>query len=223
MDEANQRKKVIIKAPKPNVAAVGLVPSVIAIQKDKDGNEKAKRYASDEDNYSANYHDGICKESFETTAITKPKPKGYKKLKERRVVGRLLPCFNKNHNSKFVETNIADVFIEDSEVKKKIGIQITFSDGKALEKLMKNKSLTRHGDEYLLFSEPIKRAIESKGESKYPFADRNKTVLALDGWVGVTGKVLLSFKSQEKDFLNKAGYCQIWFVGITNDTVIRLY
>lgn len=230
MYEMSKKKDVIIEVPTATIAAVALAPGVAAINKDKDGNVKAVRYGDGEGSYSADYDGEICEESAEITNRPKNKSAVDKKREERHIVRHLLLAFNKENSSNFIISeedpepdNIADVFIEDPETKNKIGIQITVSDDKAISQLKRTKSLSRRGNAYQLFSDSIIMRIKAKTDTKYPEADRRKTVLSLNGWHGVTEKVLQRFKSQEKDFLNKTGYYQIWFVGITQGTIIRLY
>jgi hypothetical protein len=225
----SERKDVIIKVPTAKITGVALVPSVTAVSKDKNDNIKAKRHGNEEGNYSADYDGEIVKESAE---ITNPKSKSEADQKniEKQVVRRLLPVFNRDNSANFLISNeetepdhIVDVFIEDSNTKAKIAIQVTVSDEKAIAQLRSTKSLSRSGNAYQLFSDAIKTRIGAKTTTKYPEALRRKTVLALDGWHGVTKKILDSFKMQEKDFLEQAGYSQIWFVGIITEEVVRLY
>lgn len=224
----SERKDVIIKVPTANIKAVALTPSVTAVSKDKNGNVKAKRHGDEEGSYSADYDGEVVEESAE---ITNPKSKSEVDQKniEKQVVRRLLPVFNTDNSTNFLISNeepkrddIVDVFIEDSNTKAKIAIQVTASDEEAIAQLRSTKSLSRNGNAYQLFSDAIKTRIEAKTE-KYPEIDRRKTVLVLDGWHGVTKKILDSFKMREKDFLEQAGYCQIWFVGIIAEDIVRLY
>ena len=224
----SERKDVIIKVPTANIEAVALTPDVDAVSKDKNGNVKAKQHGDGEGSYSADYDGELVMESAE---ITNPKSKSEVDQKniEKQVVRRLLPVFNTDNSTNFLISNeepkrddIVDVFIEDSNTKAKIAIQVTASDEEAIAQLRSTKSLSRNGNAYQLFSNAIKTRIEAK-TGKYPEIDRRKTVLVLDGWHGVTKKILDSFKMREKDFLEQAGYCQIWFVGIIAEDIVRLY
>ena len=225
----SKRKDVIHKVPTARITAVALVPSFTAVSKDNNGNIKAKRHGDSEGSYSADYNGEVVEESAE---ITDPKSKSEVDQKniEKQVVGRLLPVFNKDNSTNFLISNeeterddIADVFIEDSNTKSKIATQVTVSDEKAIAELRRTKSLSRSGNAYQLFSDAIKTRIRAKTTTKYPKALSRKTVLALDGWPGVTKKILDSFKMQEKGFLEKASYRQIWFVGIIAEDIVRLY
>jgi len=221
-------KDAIIEVPTANIEAVALTPSVTAVSKDKNGNVKAKRHANGEGSYSVDYEGEGVEESAE---ITNPKSKSEVDQKniEKQVVQRLLPVFNRDNPKNYLISNeeptrddIVDVFIEDSNTKAKIAIQVTVSDEEAIAQLRSTKSLSRKGNAYQLFSEAIKTRIKAK-TGKYPERDRSKTLLVLDGWHGVTKKILDRFKMQEKDFLEQAGYCQIWFVGIIAEDIVRLY
>jgi len=222
-----ERKDVIIELPPPpNTETVGLAPGVTTVSKDKNGNVKAKRHEDGEGSYSADYDGEVVKESAE---ITNPKSKSEVDQKniEKKVVRRLLPVFNRDNSTNFLISNeepkrddSVDVFIEDSNTKAKIAIQVTVSDAGAIAQLRSTKSWTRNGNAYKL-SDAIKTRIKAKTE-QYPEKDRRETVLALDGWPGVTKKTLDSFKMREKDFLEQTGFCQIWFVGIAED-IVRLY
>jgi hypothetical protein len=225
----NKKKDVIIEIPMAMAGAVTLGGSVTAVAKDKHGNVKAVRHGDGEGSYSGNYDGEICEESAE---ITNPKSKSEieRKREDKHVVRRLLPIFNRNNSSNFLisdddpkQADIVDVFIEDSDAGVKIGVQVTFSDEKAISQLRRTKSLSRRGNAYQLFRDATIMRIKAKTDTKYPEADRRETVLALNGWPGVTEKVIQTFKSREIDFLKQAGYYQIWFVGITDETVIRLY
>jgi len=224
----SERKDAIIKVPTANIKAVALTPSVTAVSTDKNGNVKAKRHGDGEGSYSADYDGEVVEESAE---ITNPKSKSEVDQKniEKQVVRRLLPVFNTDNSTNFLISNeepkrddIVDVFIEDSNTKAKIAIQVTASDEEAIAQLRSTKSLSRNGNAYQLFSNAIKTRIEAK-TGKYPEIDRRKTVLVLDGWHGVTKKILDSFKMREKDFLEQAGFCQVWFVGIIAEDIVRLY
>lgn len=224
----SERKDAIIKVPTANSEAVALTPSVTAVSKDKNGNVKAKRHGDGEGSYSADYDGKVVEESAEITNLKSKSEVDQKKI-ERQVVRRLLPVFNTDNSTNFLISNeepkrddIADVFIEDSNTKAKIAIQVTASDEEAIAQLRSTKSLSRNGNAYQLFSNAIKTRIEAK-TGKYPEIDRRKTVLALDGWHGVTKKILDSFKMREKGFLEQAGYCQIWFIGIIAEDIVRLY
>jgi hypothetical protein len=224
----SERKDVEIKVPTANVEVVALAPGVTAVSKDKSGNLKAKRQEDGEGSYSADYDGEEVKESAE---ITNPKSKSEADQKniEKKVVRRLLPVFNKGNSTNFLiingapeQNNIADVFIKDPNTGVRKGIQVTVSDEGAITQLRSKKSLSRRGNEYQLYSAAIKKRIEDK-TGKYPEDDRRKTVLALDGWPGVNSRMLNSFRMQEKGLLEKAGYCQIWFVGTIADDIVRLY
>jgi len=224
----SERKDAIIKVPTANIKVAALTPGITTVSKDKNGNVKAKRHEDGEGSYSADYDGEVVEESAE---ITNPKSKSEVDQKniEKQVVGRLLPVFNRDNSTNFLISNEepkrddnVDVFIEDSNTKAKIAIQVTVSDEEAIAQLRSTKSLSRNGNAYQLFSNAIKTRIEDKTE-RYPEIDRRKTVLVLDGWHGVTKKILDSFKMREKDFLEQAGYCQIWFVGIIAEDIVRLY
>lgn len=225
--QMSERKDVIHKVPIANMTAEALVPSFTAVSKDKNGNTKVKQHADGEGSYSADYNGEVIEESAE---ITNPKSKSEIDQKdiEKQVVRRLLTVLNRDNLTHFQISNeeprqddIVDVFIEDSNTKVKIAIQVTVSDEKAIAQLRSTKTLSRGGNAYQLSSDAIKMRINAK--TKYPEALRRKTVLALDGWHGVTKQILDSFKIQEKNFLEQSGYCQIWFVGIIVEDIIRLY
>jgi len=223
----SERKDAIFEVPTANtIEVVGLAPGVTTVSKDKNGNVKAKRHEDGEGSYSADYDGEVVKESAE---ITNPKSKSEVDQKniEKKVVRRLLPVFNRDNSTNFLISNeepkrddSVDVFIEDSNTKAKIAIQVTVSDAGAIAQLRSTKSWSRNGNAYKL-SDAIKTRIKAKTE-QYPEKDRRETVLALDGWLGVTKKTLDSFKMREKDFLEQTGFCQIWFVGIAED-IVRLY
>ncbi|MBN1689930.1 MAG: hypothetical protein JW901_02780 [Dehalococcoidia bacterium] len=228
MNTADKNKNVIHNVPLVNLDMATLVPSFTAVSKDKNGNIKSKRYGDEELSYSADYKDEVIEESSE---ISNPKSKSEdrKRIMERRVVQRLLPVFNENNSTNFIiskgeppQDGIADVFIEGSNTKERKAIQVTISDEKAVAKLGRTKSLSRSGKTYQISSEAIKTRVNAKTSTKYPEALRSKTVLALDGWHGVTKKTLDEFKIKEKDFLKRAGYSQIWFVGTITEEIVRL-
>lgn len=224
----SERKDAIIEVPTANIKAVTLAPSVTAVSKDKNGNDKAKQHGDGEGSYYGVYDGKKLKESAEITHL-KSKSEVDQKNMEKQVVRRLLPVFNEDNSTNFLISNeepelddIVDVFIKDSNTKAKKAIQVTASDAGAIAQLRSTKSLSRNGNVYQLFSDAIKTSIKAKTEH-YPEIDRRKEVLALDGWHGVTKKILDSFKMREKDFLEQAGYYQIWFVGIIAEDIVRLY
>jgi len=215
--------------PTAAITSEALVPSMTAIQKGKDGNEKTISYVDEKLSTTAKFQDGICEESSEMGS-NNANQKRDKKKEDAGVVGRLLPFLNNENNSHFTisdeipdENSMDDVLIEELDSGNKLGIQITVSDGKALESLHKKRSLNRSGDEGIIFDGNIKQAIEKKGECKYPAHDREKRILALKGWPSVTKTMLEGFKEREKDSLKQAGYYQIWFVGIVDEYILRLY
>lgn len=194
--------------------------------KDKDGNETSRQYLDEKTQYSIDYSGEAIKETAEAERLSRTD----RKIRERAVIDRLLPIYNRVNSTHFtisneiiMEDDNIDVLMEELDTNKKVGIQITVSDAKATGKLRHSLSLFRRGDAYRIFSNAIISAIEPKTGRKYSPADRQKTVLALDGWPAVRGKDLSKFKNQEKNFLKKAVYYQIWFVGITEDTIVQLY
>ncbi len=150
-------------------ATFGLnIPGIIAIQKGGDGKEKIISYTDAKLNITTNFHGGICEESSEVDSNNTSQKRDAIK-EDRKVVKRLLPFLNEENNSHFTisgeipeKNSINDVFIEEVDTGNKLGVQVTFSDGKALEYLHKKRSLNRRGDADTIFDGAIKQAVEKR-------------------------------------------------------------
>lgn len=215
-----KRRRYIIKGK------VGLSDNVHIKHKDKNDNVKGLRFSGIEGIYSMDTDGKTYKES---AGIDKNYIVG-KETENKRLINRWLSVFNRENKSHYVisgkpieQASIIDILIENPETKREIGIQITHSDAQAIRELKSKKKMSREGDLYLTHSVAIKKRIGSKSERKYPLEERNKTILALDGWFGTTRSILNRLKVEEKDFLKEAGYLQIWFVGLIEDEIVRLY
>lgn len=225
LDQISKRKRIPKKKRYVMKDSIGLSGSLHAVHKDKDNNVKGKRYSGSDGSHSIDINGKTFKESAEIN-------EGYRideETENKRLVNRLLPIFNKENNSAYVisdkpreKASIIDILIENPETKQEIGIQTTHSDEKAIGQLRREKSVSREGDLFLICSEAIKKRIGDKS-NKYPLKDKKETILALDGWFGVTRAVLERFKVEERTFLKRAEYLQIWFVGKVDDDIVRLY
>ena len=220
MTESNAPEPVV-KAPIPYTSGICGTPEIIIMGYTFMGNDK------DGDIITIQHEDGEVRygrsgdgKTFTESAVMKPQPidklRREKYRREKYVAELLLPDFNKENSASFMickekpEPGISDVYILDAHAGQRIAVQVTCSDADATGKLKRNKYFDRNGD-YQTISKAIKERIVAK--QKYEPALRKEAVLVLDGWPGVTKKVLERFRDEEKDFLTKAGWGQIWFVG----------
>ena len=166
--------------------------------------------------------------------ITISSPKEQNKLlqsPEEEVVRRLLKVYNYTHNSNYEIINdgqppqcdSTDVKIIDKATGHSKEIQVTVSDRQAMEDLGRNKGrLERRGETNELVKAALDQAINEK-RLIYPTEVRQNLTLVLDGWRTVKPNNLDYYREQQQQFMTDSAFKEIWFVGYTDGTTLRLF
>jgi hypothetical protein len=164
--------------------------------------------------------------------ITISSPKEQKKLlhrPEEEVVHCLLKVYNYTHNSNYEIINdgqppqhdSTDVKIIDKTTGRSEEIQVTVSDSGAMQGLGRNKGrLERKGESNELVRAALDKAIN--GKLFYAIDVRQNLILALDGWRTVKPNNLDYYREKQQQFMADSGFKEIWFVGYTDKTILRL-
>lgn len=222
-------KKLLSKAINKFISVfdtASVTDSLSLVLRSQNNKIKAIRNVSDEHELAVNFNGNKIEEQY---VIKQDKRRlNSKQEQEIQVVNRFLPVFNSKNSSQFVlsqnqppiDSHI-DVLITETKTKQEMGLQVRVSDDQPWGKLYRNKIFERLGVGFKIHHKAIKRAIEDK--KKYPLQLRDNLILLLDGWLSVRPEDLEYFINTEKEFMQKSGFKEIWFVGGLTETIVRLH
>jgi len=203
---------------------VGLSSGFEAVQKSKD-QTKAVRSSNANTSYSADYDSEHGKEKIETAE------KYNKKAREQAAARRILSKYNTLHNTQYlfdpniqpVVDDIADAYFVDNKSKITVLIQVRISDDQPWKDVNTKGVYERAGEAYEISNSSIKKAIRDKVDKNYDKATQQQTVLVLDGWPFVTKDHLDRFKKEERLLMANSLFKEIWFAGVRDETIDRLF
>lgn len=209
------------------LSEVKMTSSLRAEAKHKGRTTKAIREVDSNGEYYADYGGQDLTDLKEGYKGQPRKTKTSKPSKEIGIVNRLLPKFNTFHNGNYSidenkqpkQADSADVIIRDPNTGKVVKIQVRESDDEHQYPISTGK-FSRAGNSYDIASKAIRRAIQDKIDKNY--ADKSNLVIALGGWKSVRKEELVKFSTNESNFLEKAGFKEIWFVGQEDETIVKL-
>jgi len=208
-------------------AKMGLEPSLEIEAKKASGDVYNKIDKYTKLTHAAFYSGGNIEEKSTISS-----PNEQKKLlqrSEREIVELLLPAYNRTHSANYaidanqpIEYDSTDVKVIDKTIGHSEEVQVTISDGNAMQNLGRNKGrLERKGESNALVQAALDKAIKKK--LSYPKEARQNLILALDGWRTVKPNNLDYYREKQQQFMADSGFKEIWFVGCADETILRLF
>ena len=217
-----------MKHENKNKTKIGLEPTLEIEAKKSSGD-----VYSEIDKYSKLTHSAFYSGDKIEEKVTIRSPKEQSDLlqrKEEEIVNSLLSAYNRTHNSNYEiskgqppQYDSTDIIIVDKTTGGSEKIQVTVSDSQAFENLARSKGiLKRNGEINKLTKAALDKAINKKKDI-YSTRDRQNLTLVLDGWRTVKPNNLDYYREQQQQFMADSGFKEVWFVGHTDETVLRLF
>lgn len=201
------------------------VKESLAIAKSSGGKQTGISVVEDDREFSSERQGNVHSEqaTIKMSATTR------KEEQEIQVAYRLLPAYNKFHNTDYEsaknvkQNDSVDVICSSASGKYPIlNLQVRVSDDVAVGTLIKQKSFSRDGTGSEIFCKACFKAIDEKSK-KYSQEDKENIVLALDGWPVAYPDDFDMFRITFEDYLKKTGFKEIWYVGYIDSLIAKLH